>query len=89
MFLPQPRRRRCARVKTLRFRPQVEELEDRRLLSVLSFTAPTGNGADNMVLRLNGKKVEILDSQVHNPYGSFILIYGHLLTHKTTFQFLK
>jgi hypothetical protein len=45
-----------------RFRPRIEPLEGRWLPSTLTFTAPTGNGLDTMVLRRNGNKVEILDN---------------------------
>ncbi len=43
---------------------QVEPLEDRWLPSVLIFTAPSGNGLDDMVLRRNGNKLELFVNTV-------------------------
>src|SRR5262245_39989123 len=45
-------------------RPRLGPWEDRWLPSVLSYTSPTGNGADNLELRLNGNKVELFDNGV-------------------------
>jgi hypothetical protein len=46
------------------YRPTVEALEDRRVLSTMTFTAPFGNGADNMLLFRNGNKVQLKDNGV-------------------------
>src|SRR5690242_11792284 len=42
----------------------VEPLEGRWLPSTLTYTAPSDNHFDDMVLRLNGNKVELLDNNV-------------------------
>src|SRR5262249_32001042 len=59
-------RRRIAMAHSLcarqRCRPRIEQLEDRWLPSTLTFTAPTGSGPNNMLLRLNGNKVELLNN---------------------------
>jgi Ca2+-binding RTX toxin-like protein len=47
-----------------RSRPQTESLEDRWLPSVMSLTAPTGNGPDALVLRLStdGTRLQLFDN---------------------------
>jgi hypothetical protein len=44
------------------FRLGVELLEGRWVPSTLTFTAPSGNGLDDMLLRRNGNKVELFDN---------------------------
>src|SRR5262245_24941555 len=43
-------------------RPRLEPLEDRWLPSTLTYISPTGNGTDNLELRLNGNKIELWDN---------------------------
>src|SRR5262249_17256886 len=57
----------------LSFRPRVEVLEDRCLPSTLTFTAPSGNGADMLVLHRNGAALELFDNNtlaVTQPYAA-------------------
>jgi hypothetical protein len=59
-MLFRPSTRRCPRPSARRLR--VELLEDRWLPSTLTFTAPSGNGLDDMLLRRDGDKIELYDN---------------------------
>jgi hypothetical protein len=52
--------RRRNRPGTCRLR--VEPLEVRCLLSTITYTAPTGDGLNNMLLRLDGSRLELFDN---------------------------